>query len=122
MLLLLFVIVNSVAFSQEIALSNDAVLGKWELLDIVNPKLTVAEIAENKAFLEGTFLEFKNDQKCVVGMIIDLDGTWTLDISAKIITTETRRGKSYWKIHAIEIDKITLSLDEATQKVIFKRV
>ena len=121
-LLFLFLISNAVAFSQEIALTNEAIVGKWELFDLVNPKLTAAELAENKAFLEGTFLEFKSDKKCIVGMIVDLDGSWTLDVSKKIITTETRRGKSLWKIHSLEKDKIILSLDDAIQKVIFKRV
>ncbi len=120
--LILFLIASSAAFSQKTALTNEALLGKWELLDLINPKMTAEELAENKSYLEGTFLEFKSDNICVVGIIQDLDGTWTLDIANKTIVTETRRGKTVWKIHAIESDKITLSRNEAEQKIIFKRV
>ncbi|MES2862837.1 MAG: hypothetical protein V4666_01835 [Bacteroidota bacterium] len=96
----------------------ESVSKKWVFFDIINTKLSKAEIAENKEMLEDTAIEFRKDMTFTFTFIVDLEGTWKLEDN--IITTTDRRGKTTWTIHKITEKEITMSRNEAEQKIIFK--
>ena len=76
------------------------------------------EYKENKELLEDTVIEFRKDMTFTFTFIVDLDGTWKLENNK--ITTTDRRGENIWTIHKITEKEITMSRNEAEQKVIFK--
>ncbi|HEX8563047.1 MAG TPA: hypothetical protein VF676_08730 [Flavobacterium sp.] len=120
-ILLVLLIFTASISAQELAITTANVLGKWELYDITNSKLSKEDLEESKSFLEGTFLQLNADKTCVLSIVMDLDGTWRLDEANRIITTVTRRGQRVWKIQSLQKDTIILSPDDATHRLVFKR-
>jgi len=91
---------------------------KWIFKDIINTKLSKEELEENKSLMEGFSLQFNKDKTCVTSFILDLDGTWKLDTSKKLVITTDRKGKNTWHIHSLTETKIIVSRNDAEQKII----
>lgn len=118
----LFLFLGMATYSQEVEITESSVIGIWEVTDIVKPELTKDEIDEMKSLLEGTYLDFRPDKTCIVGIVMDLDGTWSLDAVKKKITTITKKGETVWVIHSLTQDQIVMSRNDAKQKVVFKKL
>ena len=110
------------ASDMQITVSDQNIIGKWEFADLINPDLTKEEYKENKSLMKGAFgLTFKSDKTCTIMMIFDISGKWSLDQKTNIITTLDQRGTKIWTIHSLSEKEITVSLNNAKQKLIFKR-
>ena len=103
---------------KEVTISVENVSKKWVFSDLINPKFSKEEYEETKEMLGATSIEFRKDMSYTFSFIVDLEGTWSLD--KNIISTVDRRGKSTWKIYKIYEDEITMSRNDAEQKLIFK--
>lgn len=102
----------------ETPISIETVSKKWVFFDLINTKLSKAEVAENKEMLEDTAIEFRKDMTFTFSFIVDLEGFWKLENNK--ITTTDRRGKNIWTIHKITEKEIVMSRNEAEQQIIFK--
>jgi hypothetical protein len=102
----------------ETPISIETVSKKWVFFDLINTKLSKAEVAENKEMLEDTAIEFRKDMTFTFSFIVDLEGSWKLENNK--ITTTDRRGKNIWTIHKITEKEIVMSRNEAEQQIIFK--
>lgn len=116
--LFVFIFQLSAQKSNDNVLSVEMVSKKWIFFDLINPEFTKEEYNETKEMLSDTSIEFRKDMTFTFSFIVDLDGTWTLE--KNIISTEDRRGKNTWEIHEISENKITMSRNDAIQKIIFK--
>ena len=96
----------------------ETVSKKWEFSDLINAKFSEEEYKETKELLESTTIEFKKDMTFIFSFMDDLEGTWTLN--KNIITTIDRRGKTTWTIYNITSNEITMSRNNAEQKIVFK--
>lgn len=96
----------------------ETVSKKWEFSDLINPKFSKEEYEETKEMLESTTIEFKKDMTFRFSFMTDLEGTWTL--VKNVITTTDRRGKTKWTICKISPKEITMSRNDAEQKIVFK--
>ncbi len=120
-LLLLFVgilNINAQTSETKTPITIESVSKKWEFSDLINPKFTKEKYEETKEMLESTMIEFRNDMTFTFSFIVDLEGTWTLN--QNIITTTDRRGKTTWTIYEISPNEITMSRNDAEQKIVFK--
>lgn len=121
-LLLAFLFLSTVQLlaqeKTETPISIESVSKKWVFFDIINPKLSKKEYKENKEMLADTTIEFRKDLTFTFTFIVDLDGSWRLENNK--ITTTDRRGENVWTIHKISENEITMTRNEAQQKVIFK--
>jgi hypothetical protein len=118
---LLLLVVSSLSLNAQTnttPITIETVAKKWVFFDLINPKLSKAEYKENKELLEATGLDFRKDMTYTFSFVTDLDGTWKLD--KNIITTVDRRGTNTWTIHKITPTEITLSRNDAQQKIVFK--
>ncbi|MEC4005323.1 hypothetical protein OX283_011705 [Flavobacterium sp. SUN052] len=114
-------IVNAQAKTNtQIEINEKNICNKWIFKDIINKKLSKKEVEENKSLLEGVYIEIKLDKTCTTSFVFDLEGTWSLDLSKKIITITDRRGTVNWKIHSLTKNEIQLSRNDAEQIIIFK--
>ena len=102
----------------ELAISVENISKKWVFSDLINQKLTKAKYKETKEMLVGTFIEFKDDMTFTFSFILDLEGTWSLENN--VITTVDRKGKNTWIIFKITDNEITMTRNEAEQKLIFR--
>lgn len=102
----------------ELAISVENISKKWVFSDLINQKFTKAKYKETKEMLVGTFIEFKDDMTFTFSFILDLEGTWSLENN--VITTVDRKGKNTWIIFKITDDEITMTRNEAEQKLIFR--
>ena len=99
-------------------ISIESVSKKWVFFDIINSKLSKEEFKENKDLLSDTVIEFRKDMTFTFTFIVDLNGTWKLENNK--ITTTDRRGENIWTIHEISEKEITMSRNDAEQKIVFK--
>ncbi len=111
------------ASDAQILVTEQNILGKWIFADLINPDLTREQYEENKSLMDGAFgFTFNSDKTCVIMMIFDLEGKWSLNPKTKIIETVDQKGAKTWQIHALSDNEMTLSLNNAKQQLIFKRV
>lgn len=106
--------------NNEIEVNEKSIARKWVLDDIINPEKTSEEIAELKDMLSYVWLDFKEDKTYAKDFIIVVQGTWKLDTGKKIISTADTKGNDTWKIHSLTKNTLTLSLNDSTQKIVFK--
>lgn len=120
LILFLFLIssVGLYAQTDKTEITIETVSKKWEFSDLINPKFSKEEYQETKEMLASTTIEFRKDMTFTFSFIADLEGTWTLN--KNVITTTDRRGKTTWTIHKISPTEITMSRNDAEQKIVFK--
>lgn len=106
--------------SKEIAINDETICNKWVFSDIINPKLSKKELEENKSLLEGVTIEIRKDKTCLTSFILDLEGTWTLDLTENRIIIKDEKGTVTWKIHSLSKNEIQLSRNKAEQIIVFK--
>jgi hypothetical protein len=120
-LILFLIFISSVSLhaqTDNTEITVETVSRKWEFFDLINPKFSKEEYEETKEMLELTTIEFKEDMTFKFSFMVDLEGTWTLN--KNVITTTDRRGKTTWTIYKISPKEITMSRNDAEQKIVFK--
>jgi len=106
--------------TNQIAIDENSICHKWIFSDVINPKFTKKELEETKALLEGIFIEIRKDKTCLTSLVLELEGTWTLNLEEKYIIIEDERGSVKWKIHSLTKNEIQLSRNDAKQIIVFK--
>lgn len=106
--------------SKEITINDETICNKWVFSDIINPKLSKKELEENKSLLEGVTIEIRKDKTCLTSFILDLEGTWMLDLTENRIIIKDEKGTVTWKIHSLSKNEIQLSRNKAEQIIVFK--
>jgi len=125
LLILLFFGINTIVSAQsksnnQIAINEQTICNKWIFSDVINPKLSKKELAENKSLFEGIFIEIRKDKTCLTSIVLELEGTWALDLIKKCIIIKDERDTISWKIHSLTKNEIQLSRNDAKQILVFK--
>jgi len=55
------------------------------------PKIFQKELEETNSLLEGIFIEIRKDKTCITSFVLDIEGTWTLDLEEKILLLKMKR-------------------------------
>lgn len=119
---ILFSIVSATAQvgDKQLNLTTENISKKWIFKDLINSKFNNAEYNQTKELMEDVSLEIRKDKTCLMSFILDLEGTWELDVIKKTITITDRKGTNIWKIHSLKENQIILSRNDAIQKIIFQ--
>lgn len=106
--------------TNQITIDENTICNKWVFSDVINPKFSKKELEETKSLLEGIFIEIRKNKTCMTSLVLDLEGTWTLDLEEKNIVIQDERGIVKWKIHSLTKNEIQLSRNDAKQIIVFK--
>ena len=120
LILILFITANTL-FAQntkELEINIENLSNKWEIIGVINPTVSAEELEETLSMLEGTYLLLNKDSTYAFSFIVKVEGTWQLKDNE--IHTKDNRGNNKWVIHNLNANELTLSRNDAKQKLVFK--
>lgn len=120
-LLIFFISLNAI-FAQDtndVEINIENLSKKWVVSGIINPDRTEEELKETFSLIEATTLQLNSDLTCIFDFILELPGTWSLE-EDQIIRVRNRKGDTNWTIHNLKKNELTMSRNDAKQKLVFK--